>query len=218
MPRTAEPTASASPVLADIEAARLVVVATVDDPEMGGRLARALLAGGVRCVEITLRTPRASAAIKAASREAGMIVGAGTVLNRDDVDRSVEAGAQFLVSPGLSDEVMERAADFDIPAIPGIGTATELQRAHGGGLRHVKVFPASMLGGLPFVRALAAPFPKVRFMPSGGVRHEDVAAYSAEPSVFAVAGGWIASPELIAAGDWTTITQRASRAIAETAR
>ena len=193
---------------------RFVPVIVLDDARQAVPLTEALLRGGIGCAEITLRTDAGPAAIAAASAVPDFIVGAGTVLTPDDVDRVVEAGARFVVSPGLDDDVVARSIELGVEVIPGVATATEVQRALRLGLSRLKLFPAGPLGGMAAVRALAGPFPDVRFLPSGGVTAENAGEYLASPSVFAVSGSWMATRDLIAAGDFETI-ERLSRACVE---
>ena len=193
---------------------RFVPVIVLDDARQAVPLAEALLRGGIGCAEITLRTDAGPAAIAAASAVADFIVGAGTVLTPDDVDRVVDAGARFVVSPGLAEDVVERAIEHGLEVIPGVATATEVQRALRLGLSRLKLFPAGPLGGIAAVRALAGPFPDVRFLPSGGVTAENAGEYLASPSVFAVSGSWMATRDLIAAGDFAAI-ERLCRACVE---
>lgn len=192
---------------------RFVPVIVIDDAAQAAPLAEALLRGGIGCAEITLRTDAGFAAIAAASVVPDFVVGAGTVLEPDDVDRAVEAGARFVVSPGLAEDVVERSIALDVDVIPGVATATEVQRALRLGLSRLKLFPAGPLGGVATVNALAGPFPEVRFLPSGGVTAENAGTYLASPSVFAVSGSWMATRDLIASGDFATI-ERLSRACA----
>jgi 2-dehydro-3-deoxyphosphogluconate aldolase/(4S)-4-hydroxy-2-oxoglutarate aldolase len=190
---------------------RFVPVIVLDDGQQAAPLADALLRGGIGCAEITLRTDAGLAAIAAASTVPDFIVGAGTVLTADDVDRVVEAGARFVVSPGLAEDVVERSIELGVDVIPGVATATEVQRALRLGLSRLKLFPAGQLGGMAAVRAFAGPFPDVRFLPSGGVTAGNAAEYLASPSVFAVSGSWMATRDLIAEGDFAEI-ERLSRA------
>ncbi|MCD2443416.1 bifunctional 4-hydroxy-2-oxoglutarate aldolase/2-dehydro-3-deoxy-phosphogluconate aldolase [Agromyces sp. SYSU K20354] len=190
---------------------RFVPVIVLDDARQAAPLAEALLRGGIGCAEITLRTDAGLAAIAAASTIPDFIVGAGTVLTPDDVDRVVDAGARFVVSPGLAEDVVERSIAVGVEVIPGVATATEMQRALRLGLSRLKLFPAGPLGGVATMNALAGPFPDVRFLPSGGVTADNAGEYLASPSVFAVSGSWMATRELIAAGDFDAI-ERLSRA------
>lgn len=193
----------------------IVPVVVIDDPGRAPGLVAALAAGGIRCAEITLRTAAAIPAIRAAAESAtdGFLVGAGTALTAADVDRAVEAGARFVVSPGLDDAVIARSADLGVSHVPGVATATEVQRARSAGLGRLKFFPAGPMGGLATIEALSAPFPGVRFMPSGGVGASNAAEYAASHAVFAVSGSWMAPRALIAEGAWTEITRRSRDAM-----
>jgi 2-dehydro-3-deoxyphosphogluconate aldolase/(4S)-4-hydroxy-2-oxoglutarate aldolase len=203
-----------SPVLDRLAAIRVVPVVVIDDPTRADALADALVAGGLPCAEITFRTAGGEAALRAIASRRDILVGAGTVLTAAQVDRAVDAGAQFVVSPGLGIDVVTRAQELGIAVLPGVATATELQAAVGAGLSAVKFFPAAQSGGLGMLSALSAPFPAVRFMPSGGIRLAGVAGYLAQPSVFAVGGSWMVPRDRIAAGDFEAVHSLA----AETAR
>ncbi|GAA1054983.1 ketohydroxyglutarate aldolase [Agromyces luteolus] len=191
-----------------------VPVIVLDDAERAVPVAEALRRGGIRCAEITLRTPAGVEAIAALRDLPDFIVGAGTVLTPEDVDRVVDAGARFVVSPGLADDVVERALALGVGVVPGVATATEVQRAVRLGLDRLKLFPAGPLGGLGLIRALAGPFPDVRFLPSGGVSAANAAGYLADPNVFAVSGSWMATRELIATGDVDAIERLSREAVA----
>ncbi|MEU5041713.1 bifunctional 4-hydroxy-2-oxoglutarate aldolase/2-dehydro-3-deoxy-phosphogluconate aldolase [Streptomyces griseorubiginosus] len=197
--------------------ARIVPVLTVPDPRTAAPLARALAAGGARCAEVTFRTPDAEQVVKAMAAEGGLVVGAGTVLTAEQAERAVAAGARFLVSPGLDDEVLDVARALGVPIAPGVATATELMRAVRAGLDTVKLFPAEPLGGRAMLRALAAPFPGVRFMPTGGIDAAALPGYLAEPSVLAVGGSWMATPALLASGDYEEIRRLTAQAVERSA-
>ena len=154
-------------------------------------------------------------AIRAAAEAAAadFLVGAGTVLTAADVERAVEAGARFVVSPGFDDAVVARSADVGVPSVPGVATATEVQRAQAAGLARLKFFPAGPMGGLATIEALSAPFPGVLFMPSGGVGASNAAEYAGSHAVFAVSGSWMAPRALIAEGAWAEITRRSREAM-----
>ena len=198
----------------DLARSRIVPVIVIDDVGKAPDLAAALDAGGIRCAEITLRTATGIEAIRAiADAHPGFTVGAGTVLTVDQVDRVADAGARFVVSPGLEVAVVDHARERGLPAVPGIATATELQRAVSAGLERVKFFPAESLGGIAAIEALSGPFPDIRFLPSGGVSASNAPAYLASPAVFAVSGSWMAPRELIASADWDEISQRSAAAV-----
>ena len=155
-------------------------------------LAKALVAGGVRTLEVTLRTDGAVAAAKAIIAEVpDAIVGIGTILNPDDLARARALGAKFGISPGLTPELLKAAAASDLPFAPGIATASELMQALAAGFDVVKFFPAEQAGGIKALRALAGPFPNVRFCPTGGIGAANAATWLAEPNVLCVGGSWL---------------------------
>lgn len=201
-------------MLTVIEAARLVPVIVISDPDAARPLGKALLAGGLTCAEVTLRTPAAAAALQALAADPRLLVGAGTVVRPEQVDMAVSAGARFIVSPGLSPAVVRRCRQVGVPAVPGVATATEIQAAVEIGLDVVKFFPAEQLGGLPTLAALAVPFPEIRFVPTGGITAAQLPGYLAHRSVLAVGGSWMVAPKLIAAGDWEEITRLTAEAVA----
>lgn len=197
-----------------LNGSRIVPVVVLDDASFAPDLADALTAGGIPCAEITLRTPAALDAIRAVAGRPDFAVGAGTVLTVAQVDAAVDAGATYLVSPGFDDAVAQRAAQRGVPLVPGIATATEIQRAIAAGLDHLKVFPAAAVGGTAALRAFAGPFPGVRFLPSGGVSAANAAEYLALPSVFAVSGSWMVPAAALAARDAETVRALSAEATA----
>jgi len=197
-----------------IGAARLLPVVVLQDAQSAEPLAAALLDGGLRCVEVTFRTDAAPDAIRAMAKRDDLLVGAGTVLTPEQVERAVAAGARFVVSPGFGPAVVRRCQELGVPVFPGVATATEIQMALDAGLRTVKFFPAEQVGGAAMVKALAAPFRGVRFIPTGGVSTANLADYLAVPAVLAVGGTWMVAPDLLAAGDWTEVTSRTAAAVA----
>jgi 2-dehydro-3-deoxyphosphogluconate aldolase/(4S)-4-hydroxy-2-oxoglutarate aldolase len=201
-------------VLDQLARIRVVPVVVIDDPAHAGALADALVAGGLPCAEITFRTSAGEAAIRALSSRQDILIGAGTVLNAGQVDRAVDAGARFVVSPGFGIDVVTRAKERGILVLPGVATATEIQAAVGAGLDAVKFFPAEQSGGLGMLSALSAPFPGLRFMPSGGVSPTNTADYLAHPAVFAVGGSWMVPRERIAVGDFETVRRLAEETTA----
>lgn len=192
---------------------RIVPVIVIEDAGATTELAGALADGGIRCAEITLRTRAALDAIAAVATIPGFTVGAGTVLTVDDLERVVDLGARFIVSPGFDDALVQRANDLGVGILPGTATATEVQRAVARGVDVVKFFPAGQLGGLRTIDALAAPFPGIGFVPSGGVTVDNAAEYLAHPSVPAISGSWMAGRELIAARDFDEIRRRTAVAV-----
>ena len=193
--------------------ARLLPVLTVPSTATAGPLAEALAAGGARCAEVTFRTPDAEQVLKTMAAHGGLTVGAGTVLTPEQAERAVAAGARFLVSPGFDDEVVAKCRELGVPVVPGIATATELMRALKAGLDTVKLFPAEPLGGLRTLRALAAPFPGVRFVPTGGIDAYRMAAYLADPAVLAVGGSWMATADHLRRGDYEEIRRLTADAV-----
>jgi 2-dehydro-3-deoxyphosphogluconate aldolase / (4S)-4-hydroxy-2-oxoglutarate aldolase len=191
----------------------VVPVVVLDDPEQALPLGEALLAGGIDVVEITLRTDAGLEAIRRLAGMPGMHVGAGSVLVPQQVDQVVKAGARFVVSPGLSVEVVQRSRALGVPALPGVATASDLMVACALGLDEVKFFPAGLLGGPAAIRALAAPFTRLSFMPSGGVNADNMGDYLELPAVPAVSGSWMVEPALLREGRWDEVTARSSAAI-----
>jgi 2-dehydro-3-deoxyphosphogluconate aldolase/(4S)-4-hydroxy-2-oxoglutarate aldolase len=185
----------------------IVPVVTIDDAGTVPDLVAALVAGGIRCAEITLRTRAGVASIAAAATIPGFTVGAGTVLTPEDLWRTVDAGARFIVSPGFDDEIVRRAGELGVAVLPGVATATDVQRAVRAHLDVVKFFPADRLGGLATIAALAAPFTGMQFVPSGGVSPANAAEYLRHPHVAAISGSWMATPELIRAADFDEISR-----------
>jgi len=176
-------------------------------------LAQALLAGGVRVLEITLRTPAALPAIEAIARALpDAIVGAGTVLNAEDARRAQEAGAVFAVSPGYTHAVGAACRALGLPLLPGVATASEVMRANGDGYGFLKFFPASAAGGIPLLKALHGPFADVAFCPTGGISVETAPQYLALPNVKVCGGSWLTPADAVAAKDWARITRLAQEA------
>ncbi len=200
------------PALVAIADGRVVPVVVLNNAADAIPLGRALHAGHLNIAEVTFRTPAAASAISHMASITDLVVGAGTVIRPDQVDQAVDAGAQFIVSPGLSAEVVERCNTRGVPVIPGVATASDIIAALDLGIEIMKFFPAETSGGVPALRALSAPFPHVRFVPTGGVSAQNATAYLDLPSVMAVGGSWMVSPTLIQAGDFTEITKRARSA------
>ncbi|HNH36224.1 MAG TPA: bifunctional 4-hydroxy-2-oxoglutarate aldolase/2-dehydro-3-deoxy-phosphogluconate aldolase [Rhodocyclaceae bacterium] len=193
----------------------VIPVLVVEDAGDAVRLAAALAVGGLPVIEVTLRTPAAQDAI-AAIRAAlpRVLVGAGTVLNPDDARRAADAGARFAVSPGYSRALGAACAERRLPLLPGAATASEVMALVNDGYALVKFFPAVAAGGVGMLRALAGPFPGVRFCPTGGVGARNAAAYLAEPNVACVGGSWVAPAEAVRRRDWETIEGLAREAAA----
>lgn len=190
-------------------------VVVIDDAANAVPLAGALLAGGVKTIEVTLRTPAALDAIRAITAEAPeMIVGAGTVLTAEDLTAAIEAGAKYALSPGGTPKLMKAARKAPIPFIPGVSTSSEIQRGLERGYSCFKLFPAEQLGGPSTLKALAGPFPNVRFCPTGSITAEKAPSYLALSNVLCVGGSWIAPADKIKAGDWAAIEAAAKQAAA----
>lgn len=201
-------------VLTSLRAARLVPVVVLDDAADADALAGALVAGGLPVAEVTFRTAAARDSIKAMSARGDILVGAGTVLTAEQVDQAVEAGANYIVSPGLSRSVVERCQEHGVLALAGAVTATEIQAALELGLTTVKFFPAGTSGGAAAIKALAAPFGQVSFVPTGGVGPKNLADYLALANVAAVGGSWMCPRNLVTAGDFAGITALTLEAVA----
>jgi 2-dehydro-3-deoxyphosphogluconate aldolase/(4S)-4-hydroxy-2-oxoglutarate aldolase len=190
-----------------LRSARVIPVLTIERVEDAVSLARALVKGGVRVLEITLRTEAAIDAAKAIVAEVPeAIVGIGTVLNPEDLARAAALGARFAISPGATPELLDAAAIGDLPFMPGIATASELMQAQARGFNLVKFFPAEQSGGIGALRALGGPFPQARFCPTGGIGENNAAAWLAEPNVVVVGGSWLCPAADIRSGNWSGIT------------
>ena len=188
-------------------------VVVIDDAAHAVPLARALVAGGIRAIEITLRTGAALDAVQAIAREVpDAIPGVGTALTGADVLAALEAGAKFIVSPGATPALMAAAIGAGLPFLPGVATASELMAGLAEGLSAFKFFPAAQAGGVEGLKALGGPFPNARFCPTGGVSPAIAASYLALPNVLCVGGSWIAPRDAIAAGDFARIEQLAREA------
>lgn len=203
--------------MALLERVRVLPVIALQDASLAAPLAEALLAGGLPIAEITLRTPAAVEAIAAAAAVPGFTVAAGTVLTAGQVDACVDAGARAIVSPGLDDAVISRSRERGVVVVPGVATSTEIQRALAAGCTDVKLFPAGLLGGPALIRALGAPFPQVRFVPSGGVSVDTASDYARLPNVVAVSGSWMVPADAVVS-DLARVTALARAAVAAAAR
>lgn len=193
---------------------RIVPVVVLDEPAKADALGAALVEGGLPVAEATFRTPEAAAVLRRLAEREDLVVGAGTVLTERQVDQAVEAGARFVVSPGLSASVVRRCQEAGVPVVPGVATPSEIMQALDLGLDTVKFFPAEANGGLATVKALAAAFPQVRFMPTGGITVDSAPAYLAHPAVAAVGGSWMVAGDLLAAGRWDEVARRCAASTA----
>ena len=197
-----------------LNAARVIPVLTIERREVAVPLARALVAGGVTMLEVTLRTPVAIEAAKAILAEVPeAIVGIGTILNPNDLARAQALGAKFGISPGVTPDLLKAAAASGLPFAPGIATSSELMQALAHGFDLVKFFPAEQSGGIKALRALAGPFPDMRFCPTGGIGEANAASWLAEPNVVAVGGSWLCPASDIRSGNWNGITAICNRAM-----
>lgn len=191
--------------------APVVPVLVIDDGCDAVALAEALIEGGLPVIEVTLRTPNALGAIRAMSKVDGAVVGAGTVLNEAMLGAAVDAGAQFIVAPGLTDNVTRAALASGVPYLPGVADAGDIMRGLDYGLSRFKFFPAEASGGLPALKALAGPFGDVRFCPTGGIRVDTAPAWLAHSSVLCVGGSWLVGPR---EREMAAVTARAAAAAA----
>ncbi len=191
----------------------IIPVLEIDSAHRAKPLAESLLAGGLPVAEVTLRTDAALESIELIARDAPeVIVGAGTVINREQAKASVDAGAQFLVSPGIVEEVVVWAYENQIPILAGAVTPTEMIHGINLGLNILKFFPAETMGGLSAIKAMSDPFPQLRFIPTGGIRLENLAEYLQMEKVHAVGGSWMAKRQMITEGKFDEITRMAKEA------
>lgn len=198
-----------------LQAAPVVPLVGEDDPATAVAVTRALAAGGLGVIEVVLRSDNAQAGMEAIlSQTEGLLVGAGTVLTLDQAKSVVASGAQFIVCPGLVDNIVEYCLSEGVPIFPGTMTAGEVQRAYAMGLRKVKFFPASLAGGVPMLTAFSSVFREMRFMPTGGVSPANLPEFLSVPNVIACGGSWLNPKDAIAAGDYDKVTALASEAVA----
>ena len=180
----------------------IVPVVVLDDAKDAEKLGEALVAGGLPCAEVTFRTDAALESIKIMAQNKDLLVGAGTVLSIEQVDKAVNAGAKFIVSPGLNPKVVKYCVDNNIPITPGTQTPSEMEQALELGLNVVKFFPAEPAGGLNMIKAVAAPYTSLKFMPTGGINSKNVVDYLMYDRILACGGSWMVKKDLIAAGSW----------------
>ena len=198
-----------------LKSAPIVPLVQSNDPDEAVKISEALLKGGLKVLEVVLRTDEAFECLEKIAQEFPDVqVGAGTVLSADHAKRTLECGAKFIVSPGLTDGVVEIALSNDVPVLPGIATASELQKAWNMGLRTVKLFPASLAGGPNMIKALSSVFRDVSFMPTGGVKPANLSDYLSIPAVIACGGTWLTPKDQIAAGNFSAVTELAEQALA----
>ena len=195
-------------IFEQIKAISIVPVIALERAEDGPALARALLAGGIPCAEITFRTAAGEEAIRRIAAELPeMLVGAGTVLRVEQASAAMKAGAKFIVSPGLDRDVARFCTEHELPHVPGCATPSEMQAALKLGLSHLKFFPAEQAGGLAFLKAVSAAYPMLRFMPTGGIGPGNLREYLGFEKVFACGGSWMCPKQLIDAQKWDEITR-----------
>lgn len=203
-----------SPLLEICQKVPIIPVLTLDGAEQGRKTADALVAGGLLAVEVTLRTPGALDALSAMrTAHPNLFVGAGTVLNSQQLNDAKRAGADFIVTPGTSPLLRDALKRSVVPVMAGVATASEALTLLQLGFDCLKFFPAEPLGGTAALASLAGPLPDARFMPSGGITEDTVRSYTDLPNVFAAGGTWIAKPEHVRAGDWEGIEARAAKAV-----
>ncbi|MEL6662667.1 MAG: bifunctional 4-hydroxy-2-oxoglutarate aldolase/2-dehydro-3-deoxy-phosphogluconate aldolase [Pseudomonadota bacterium] len=191
----------------------VVPVLAIPQIEQAANLAEALAKGGITVSEITLRTPAGLPAINLFKTTApGMVVGAGTILDERDLSAAVEAGSDFIVSPGFDDNLLKSLSECPVTPLPGVATAGEAMAARNAGIKRVKLFPAEVVGGAALIKGLGGPLQDMAFMPTGGVTLSNMADYLSLKNVYAVGGTWIAKSEHLEAGDWEGITARAREA------
>ena len=190
-------------------------VVVIEDAERAPDLARAFLRGGIRVIEVTLRTPAALRAIEAISRaEPDISVGAGTVLSTSDLQSAANAGAAFAISPGCTVPLLDAGREAPIPYLPAVATPSEVMMGLAAGYRFFKFFPAEAAGGIPMLKSFAGPFPEVRFCPTGGITQSTVRSYLELPNVLCAGGTWLSPAEALAARDWARIEALAATAAA----
>lgn len=193
----------------------VIPVMVINKLEQAVPLARALVEGGLKVLEITLRTPIAVDAIKKIKAEVpGAIVGAGTVIDVTTLHQAIAAGSEFLVSPGVTETLIDAALQTDIPILPGVTSPSEVMRLMEKGITEMKFFPAEAAGGIPMLKSIGGPLPQVTFCPTGGINPKNAADYLALKNVACVGGSWMAPADLVDAEDWDEIKRRAAEAAA----
>ena len=192
----------------------IVPVMVINKLEHAVPLAKALVAGGISVLEVTLRTPCALEAITKIAKEVPeALVGAGTILNEEQLDQAVSAGAQFIITPGATVELLKAAMDGNVPLIPGVASISEVMAGMALGYRHFKFFPAEASGGVSALKAFSGPLADIRFCPTGGITPSSYKDYLALPNVDCIGGSWIAPTDAMEQGDWARITQLCKDAI-----
>ena len=212
------PTLTLDVVTGRIGSIGLLPVIVVDDLAQAAPLAQALVESGLHTAEVTFRTPQALDALAVFAAHPELLVGAGTVRTVEQVRRAHDAGARFVVSPGFSEPVVDACRAFGMPVFPGVSSATDIHRATEAGLDVLKFFPAEASGGAAAIAALAAPFPDVRFVPTGGVGPQNLADYLRLPAVCCVGGSWMVPRDAMRAGDWAGVTTLCRQAVQRVAQ
>ena len=200
--------------LQDLCSYGVIPVVVINKTEDAKPLAKALCEGGLKCAEVTFRTDAAQEAIRIMSQEyPDMMVGAGTVLTIDQVNRAVSAGAKFIVSPGFDPEIVDYCIDKDIPVVPGCMTPSEVAQGVKRGLEVLKFFPAQQAGGVAMIKAMAAPYTSVMFMPTGGINADNLEQYLSFKKIAACGGSWMVKADLIDSKDFEKITELTKEAV-----
>jgi len=203
-----------NPILTQIQQVGIVPVIAMSDVEKAVPLARALLAGGIPCAEITFRTAEGAECIRCIANEVPeVLVGAGTVLRTEQVDQAIEVGAKFIVSPGFNPKTVSYCIEKGIPITPGCSTPTDMEAALEFGLEVVKFFPAEQAGGLPYIKAVAAPYTSLKFMPTGGINADNLGKYLAFNRIIACGGSWMVTKDLIDNANYPEITRLCKEAV-----
>jgi len=204
-----------NPVLEKIQKTGIIPVVVLNDVKDAEPLAKALIEGGLPCAEVTFRTDAAEESIRIMKEKfPELLLGAGTVLTTEQVDRAVAAGAEFIVSPGLNPRIVKYCVEKNIPITPGCANASDIEQALENGLEVVKFFPAEPAGGLKMIKALAAPYVGVKFMPTGGISASNVRDYLAYDRIIACGGSWMVSGDLVKAGEFDKIKELTAEAAA----
>jgi 2-dehydro-3-deoxyphosphogluconate aldolase / (4S)-4-hydroxy-2-oxoglutarate aldolase len=204
-----------APIAEILQLSPVMPVVTIEEAAAAPDLARALVRGGIKIIEVTLRTPQALAAIEAiAAAVPEICVGAGTVMSPDDLNLAANAGAAFAISPGATRELLAAGANFRIPYLPAVATASELMTALAAGFRYFKLFPANVAGGTQALKGFYGPFPEARFCPTGGINLQTAGSYLDLPNVLCIGGSWLTPSELLKAHDWGRIESLAREAAA----
>lgn len=191
--------------LADLTRYRIIPVVVLNDAARAEGLAQALINGGLPVAEVTFRTAAAAESIRIMAQHGGVVVGAGTVRSVQQIDQAVEAGAQFIVSPGLRADIVKRAQEIGIPVLPGVATPSEILAAEDLGIKTVKFFPANVYGGAAGIKALSAPFTDIQFVPTGGVKPANLGEFLSVPCIPAVGGSWMVPAKTVDAGEFNKI-------------